>query len=159
MMFARPDRCPRLEDLQTDLSQARVPTAELFVMVAAEACTRIIAGSGTVKSARIGRLMTAEAWTETALALLDLELPQWRLRRLVFEDGGWFCSLSRQWKLPDWLDDTVETRHESLPLAILGAIVAARRCGETEKRSSACSVPRCAIELNRDATVCCDNFS
>jgi len=37
-------------------------------------------------------LIESEAWTEAALALVELELPLWKLRRLVHEEGIWLCS-------------------------------------------------------------------
>ena len=63
------------------------------------------------------------AWTDAALALIELELPQWRVRRLAYDDGEWYCSLSRGRELPDWLDQPVEGRHADLALAILSAFV------------------------------------
>jgi hypothetical protein len=122
------------------------------------ACGRTAPGESARR--RIDRLIAAEAWTEAALALIKLQSPRWRLRRLMLEDGSWICLLSSQWKLPDWLDDQVEFRHESLPLPILGALVAARRCGETAAaKGTASSVPRCPIELRRDTILSCDNFA
>src|SRR5215471_10276835 len=76
-------------------------------------------------SARLCRLMAAEAWTEVALVLIEMALPAWRPVRLVFDDGEWCCALSRHWQLPDWLDEAVEARHALVPLALLGAAVQA----------------------------------
>ena len=61
----------------------------------------------------------ARAWNDAALALVELELPAWKLRRLVHENGKWHCSLSRHPNLPVALDDTATASHEVLPLAIL----------------------------------------
>jgi len=153
-MFARSNAWGRWDELDAELGCTEDATPELLAKV----IRSVGVPSAAVKSTRINRLVAAEAWTEAALALIELELPRWRLRRLILEDGGWLCTLSRQWKLPDWLDDTVEARHRSLPLAILGALIAARRCGDKAERSAS-SVPRCPIEISRDATVCCDNFA
>ena len=98
-----------------------------------DACTRLPA----VKATRIDQLIEAGAWGEAALALIELELPAWKLRRLVYEDGQWLCSLSRQPNLPVALDDTADASHEVLPLAILRAFVEARR------RTSAMREPVC----------------
>jgi hypothetical protein len=57
------------------------------------------------KVARIHRLVEDKAWTEAALALIEIELPQWKLRRLTCDDGEWFCSLMRHPDLPVELDD------------------------------------------------------
>ena len=85
----------------------------------------------------VDRLIGSQAWTEAALALVEHELPLWKLRRLVFEEGVWLCTLSKQRNLPIWLSDDAEASHESLPLAILAAFIEARRhpsrhrtCGE-----------------------------
>jgi hypothetical protein len=52
-------------------------------------------------------------------------LPQWKLRRLICEDGKWHCSFSKQLGVPAGLDEVAEADHESLPLAILSALVEA----------------------------------
>ena len=39
------------------------------------------------KASRIASLIKAGAWTEAAFALIEFELPAWKLRRLVYEDG------------------------------------------------------------------------
>ena len=70
-------------------------------------------------TAQIERLIGSGAWTDAALAMIDLELPQWRLRRIAYDEGEWHCALSQQRELPDWLDQTIEAHHADLPLAIL----------------------------------------
>ena len=72
-------------------------------------------------------LIEAGAWTDATIALLGLELPQWKLRRLVNEDGKWLCSLSKQPWIPLEYDAVAEASHESLPLAILIALLQAQR--------------------------------
>src|SRR6476619_5758672 len=46
-------------------------------------------------AARIDELIEARAWNDAALTLVELELPAWKQRRLIYEDGKWHCSLSR----------------------------------------------------------------
>jgi hypothetical protein len=146
-----------LDEVDDDLRRAQLVTPALMAKV-------LLGGGGAMpsavtKAARIGRLVELGAWTEAALALVELQLPQWKVRRLVCEEGVWLCSLSRQWKLPAWLADDVETRHESLPLAILAAVVEARRCALPSSRPRASSVPQCGAEGDDAAeTMCCDNF-
>jgi hypothetical protein len=70
---------------------------------------------------RIERLIAEEAWADVALALIDLELPQWQLRRLAYDGGEWHCALSRRREVPDWLDQAVEASHPDLPGALLEA--------------------------------------
>ena len=72
-------------------------------------------------------MVEAEAWTDAALALIEMELPGWKLRRLAYEDGEWICSLSSQPYLPAQIDDTADSNHEVLALALLSAFVEARR--------------------------------
>jgi hypothetical protein len=116
--------------------------------------------SDATKTAKIDRLIELEAWTEAALLLVEVELPQWKLRRLVYEEGAWLCSLSKQWNLPAWLGDCAEARHESLPLAILSALIEARQCGEPPFAPMASSVPQCGIKAGSAVEiVCCDNFA
>jgi hypothetical protein len=158
-MHALPDPEDRLIAVHEDLHRAQGMTRDLMAKVVA-AGTRITTPGGAAKAARIERLIELEAWTEAALAVVELELPQWKVRRLVCEEGAWICSLSRQWKLPAWLVDDVETRHESLPLAILTAVIEARRCAFPASNPSVSSVPRCGVEADHPCeTICCDNFA
>jgi hypothetical protein len=107
---------------------------------------------------RIERLIESGAWTDAALALLDLELPQWQLRRLAYDEGEWHCALSRQRELPEWLDDrSVESHHADLAMAILTAFVDARRRSALPIRTSVPAAPRAANP--RYEPVSCDNFA
>jgi hypothetical protein len=159
-MLAGLDRESRLPDLQDQLRRAQVVTADLMAKVVAGACTRIAMPGCAGKAAKIDRLIQSEAWTEAALALVELELPQWRLHRLVYEQDAWLCSLSQQWNLRVWLSDCAEARHQSLPLAILSAFIEARQCGEPSSMRAASSVPQCGPESSFPVeTMCCDNFA
>jgi hypothetical protein len=122
--------------------------------VGALAC--LSASRRAAQRARVDQLIEAGAWTDAALALVEQELPAWRLRRLVCEDGEWFCSLSRQPNLPVGIDDAVEAGHEILPLAILAAFVEARR------RSGVATDPLASVPLIQAGSgllVCCDNYA
>jgi len=157
-MFSGPDPEGRLDELQDQLSRAQVVTRDLMSKVVA--CRRVNLRSDATKTAKIDRLIELEAWTEAALLLVEVELPQWKLRRLVYEEGAWLCSLSKQWNLPAWLGDCAEARHESLPLAILSALIEARQCGEPPFAPMASSVPQCGIKAGSAVEiVCCDNFA
>jgi hypothetical protein len=109
------------------------------------------------KAAQINQLIEAGAWNDAALALIALELPAWKLRRLVHEDGQWLCSLSRQPNLPLALDDTADASHEVLPLAILDAFVGARRRACAMRETSLPTVP--PVRRTSGYAICCDNFS
>jgi hypothetical protein len=116
----------RLGNLERRIHGADAVTSELMSDVIATGCIRLAALGGASK-AKLKWLIEAGAWTDAAMALIELELPQWKLRRLVRDDGEWFCSLSRQPELPIGYDETAEATHESLPVAILLAFVQARR--------------------------------
>ena len=97
---------------------------------------------------------------EATFALIEIAVPQWRLRRLAYEDGVWRCFLAKQWNVPDWLGDSAEACHSSLTLAILSAVIEASLCTETLPRRSAGSVPKCPLESDAAVgLVCCDNFA
>jgi hypothetical protein len=141
-------------------SGAQVATPDLMAEIVAGACTRVAMPGWAAKAAKIHRLIELEAWTEATLALVELELPQWRLRRLVCEEGYWLCSLSKQWNLPAWLSDSAEACHESLPLAILSAMIEARQGAEPLPGPAVGSVPQCGTQSGPLAQVmCCDNFA
>jgi hypothetical protein len=101
-------------------------------------------------------LIEAAAWTEAAMALIELELPRWILRRLVHEDGKWFCSLSQQPYLPVTLDDTTDAVHENMPLAVLLAFLRARRVVVLGVQADA-SVP--TVAPTDAELICCENFA
>jgi hypothetical protein len=145
----------RLGGLEEQLRHAQALTPDLMSDVIARACTRFAAHGPSAK-AKVHRLVESGAWTDAALALLELELPHWQLRRLIYEDGEWLCSLSSQPGLPLDLDDVAESSHESLPLAILSVFLAARRAtAASTARSTA--VPQ--VPPVEGYAVCCDNFA
>jgi hypothetical protein len=108
------------------------------------------------KTITLDRLIEAGAWADAAIALVGLELPNWSLRRLVYEDGEWLCSLSRQPNLPIFFDEPGEGSHAVLALAVLRAFIAAR-CLSVATEQLTASVP---LVLPRPAFVfCCDNLA
>jgi hypothetical protein len=110
----------------------------------------------STKLLRLKRLAEARAWTDAALALIELELPLWHIRRVAYDAGEWHCALSRQRELPDWLDQSIEARHPDLALAILAAFVEATR----DTASSSVSVPTASGRPSSDhIPLCCDNFA
>ena len=152
MLFAPKHDLNRLE---ANLRGAQAVTAELMFGVMMQACVRCAARSRTAQ-ARVNQLIEAGAWTDAALALLELELPQWKVRRLVQEDGEWLCTLSKQPQLPLGLDEVAEATHEVLPLAILIALLQAR-CATAMGTTSSTAVP--AVRPSAGYAVSCDNFA
>jgi hypothetical protein len=127
------------------LRDASAVTPELFRTVIAIACRRFPSHWQSEKAARIERLIGVNAWTEAALALIELELPQWQLRRIAYDDGEWYCALSRKRELPEWLDQSVEAHHANLVLALLSAFVEAQQLAAA---SSGPSVPSARSTLS-----------
>jgi hypothetical protein len=146
-----------LNELDVRLCNAPALTADLLSDVVGSVCTRFALLRHTERAARAEQLIESDAWTDAALALLALELPQWQLRRLVYDDGEWHCALSSQREMPEWLDQSIEARHADLPIAILRAFVSARQVSEPSTRSSVPPAPRAASELYEP--VCSDNFA
>lgn len=138
------------------LRAAHAVTADLMSDVIGEACRRFPSAGQTEKTARIERLISSQAWTDAALALIDLELPLWQVRRIAYDEGEWYCALSRERELPDWLDRSIEARHSDLPLAILSTFVEAQRISAPHSRPSVPTVSRDVNPLYEP--VCCDNF-
>lgn len=156
-MMSDPKHQDRLDRLTEQLRFAQAVTGELVVSIVSDACTRLPVLKQAGKAARVDQLIAACAWSDAAFALIELELPAWQLRRLVYEDGEWFCSLSKQPNLPVALDDTADARHEVLPLAILSAFVEARRASSVARETKSPTVPQIWPAL--DNSVCCDNFA
>jgi hypothetical protein len=132
-----------LRELDDRLRDAPAMTAgRLMSEILAETQARSPSPGRAAKAARLERLIRSEAWTDAALALIDLELPQWQVRRLVYDQGEWHCALSRQRELPEWLDQSIETHHPNLPLAILSAFVDARLTVPPVNQTSVPFAPR-----------------
>ena len=153
MLF--PDEIDAAAKLPDRLRDAEGVTAELFSDVIGAACRRFPSFGQPNKTTRIERLVASGAWTDAVLALIELELPQWQVRRIAYDEGEWHCALSRQRELPEWLDQSIEAHHAALPLALLSAFVEA-----ASARSSQTSVP--AVPYDADASyepLVCDNFA
>ena len=143
-------------DLGDRLRDACGVTAEFLGDIIGATCRRLSLQSQNSKNARIERLIDSGAWTDAALALIEMELPQWRLRRIAYDEGEWHCALSRQRELPDWLDSAIEAHHTDLALAILSAFVEARRADTSENRTS---VPKVRQDVGAlYEPVLCDNL-
>ncbi|PDT73738.1 hypothetical protein [Bradyrhizobium sp. C9] len=138
---------PTSTDLGDRLRDAYAMSAEFMADIISQTCRRFPAAGQSGKSARVERLIQSGAWTDAAIALLDLELPQWQVRRLVYDEGEWHCALSRERELPDWLDQSIETRHADLALAILSGFVEAQRISAPENRTSVPTVRRGISQL------------
>lgn len=148
---------PDPRELSDRLADAQAMTAELISEVIGGSCRRIPPLGRTEKTARLEQLIGANAWTDATLALLDLELPLWQVRRIAYDEGEWYCALSRERELPEWLDRSIEARHADLSLAILSAFVDAQRLTAPSSKTSVPTVSRDASPLYEP--VCCDHFA
>jgi hypothetical protein len=144
-------------ELGDRLRDADAVTAEFLSDIISKTCRRFPSQGQSGKTARVERLIQSGAWTDAVLALIDLELPQWQIRRLAYDEGEWYCALSRERLLPDWLDQSVEAHHADLALAILSAFVEVQRISVPSSRTSVPAVTRDASPLYEP--VCSDNFA
>lgn len=141
--------------LDDELCVAAEPGSDLFSRVIAGACTRIPVLCRSEPATRLLRLIECGAWTDAAIAVVALELADWSMRRLSYENGEWCCSLSRQPNVPADLDDSADASHVSRPLAILRAFLLARRMSGGASRPA--TVPQVAPSIA--LPICCDNFA
>jgi hypothetical protein len=155
-MAVDPNHEQRLRELREQLRRAQTITPDLMADLIGRACLRFEAHRATVKT-KILHLIESKAFADAALALLELELPQWKLRRLIYEDGEWYCAISKHLGLPTELDDMAEAHHESLPLAIVSAFVEARHRSLTAVEGPPKSVPE--VRPTQGYVMCCDNFA
>ena len=142
--------------LSARLHHAQTMTRPLMLDIM-QGCRRFPSLGRNERTARVMDLIDAEAWTDAALALMELELPLWQVRRIAYDEGEWHCALSRERELPDWLDAAVEAHHADLALALLSAFV--------EVQALAVEVSRPSVPTVRPALdglyepVGCENFS
>lgn len=155
-MLFNPVHYDHLEGLNERLRFAPAVTSDLFSDVMA-ICARAALLAKAGKTGRLNGLVEAEAWTDAALALIELEMPNWKLRRLEYEDGEWVCSLSTQPNMPVAIDDTADARHEFLSLAILSAFLDARRKDSEVHPARSLTTPR--LRPAAENVMCCDNFA
>jgi hypothetical protein len=154
-MLFDPKHGQYLGTLEADLRRARALTPELMSEVMAQTCERF-ALHAEVATRGIRLLIETGACIDAVLALIALELPQWTLRRALYEDGEWHCSLSRQPQLPIELDAGVEGSHEALSLAVLIAFVHARRDASGREGGATGAPP---ANAGTGYALCCDNFA
>ena len=145
----------RRELLADRLRRAATADPEIFAAIADD-CTRIAILRKAGKAARLDQLLANGAWTDAALTMVAMELSAWTVRRLVYEDGEWLCSLSRQPNLPIAFDDPVEASHQVLALAALRAVIEVRRRSSSVPEGMS-TVPQ--VRPTSDQLICCDNFA
>jgi hypothetical protein len=155
VMSYRSHRAQRLGQLIDQLRVADRPSAALLSSIGRE-CDRISASRQSSKATQISSMISAGAWTDAALSLMEAELPTWQLRRLVYDNGSWHCAISRQRELPGWLDQAVEADHQNLSLAILTVLVEALLANSASRQFS---VPAVRVMDERYEALDCGNFA
>lgn len=153
-MLLRPDRPERFARIADQVSSADHASTDLVSAITSEISHRAANGSAPM-SAQIQKLIASGAWTDAALTLIASELPQWKLRRLAYDDGEWHCTLSPQREFPEWLDDGIEAHHENLPLALFKGLIEAAQQQPVETAKP--TVPY--IRIKQLDSICCDNFA
>lgn len=129
--------------------------AAAFTDICLTSCKRLPAMRRTLEARHLDRLVAAGAWTDAALALIAIELPDWQLRRLIVDEGEWHCALSTERSMPDWLDDAVEAHHADLATAILDAFCSAvDRTGP----SHLAAVPTAVASHGDFTPMSCENY-
>ncbi|MCP3472588.1 hypothetical protein NLM33_19940 [Bradyrhizobium sp. CCGUVB1N3] len=142
--------------LGEQLRSAHTVTRPLMLDLIDKACRRFPSLGQSERTARLMRLIGAEAWVDATLALVELELPLWQVRRIAYDEGEWYCALSRERELPDWLDSSVEGRHSDLALALLSAFAEAQALTAEVTRPSVPSVRQPVSPLYEPVN--CDHF-
>ena len=132
------------------------PTTALFNRLLADACRRGDPMRQAVPVACLKRLIAARAWTDAAQALLALQRPDWKIRRLEIDDGEWHCTLSRAPAMPEWLDATIEAHHPNMALAIVSAMQAASVEPAPSHLTAVAAAPTGDAEFD---PMLCENFS
>lgn len=153
-MLFRPDRLERLAWIADQVRFATRPSTDLVSAIASEISHDDTNGSVRIP-AEIARLIAADAWIDTALGLIAREMPQWKLRRLAYDDGEWHCTLSHLREFPEWLDDGIETHNQDIALALFHGLVEAALQQPVKARPP--TAPR--IRINPLNPICCDNFA
>lgn len=129
------------------LRVAHVVTRPLMQDILDRGCRRLPSFGQSERTERLKRLVDAEAWADAALELLELELPLWRVRRIAYDQGEWYCAISRGRELPEWLDSLLEAQHADLALALLSAFLEAQLLSAQTTRPSVPPVRRALDSL------------
>ena len=156
MMSLRTYPCRSAGELRNALDRAPGASADLVSAVLDLTAARCALPDRVDRTQRIRVLIDAQAWTEAALAIVELDR-SCAVRQINHEEGEWICRIGSRWAVPDWLDDTLQFTHPALPLAILGALLESLARRE-EAPASAVSVPSSGSRRdNSIPAVACDN--
>ena len=83
------------EELDAALQSAPALSSGLFRKVL-QGCTRLESLRQVGRVAALEELAKAGAWTDATLRLLELELPNWVVWRLIREGDDWLCTPTKR---------------------------------------------------------------
>jgi hypothetical protein len=160
-MLFHPDYAERLRRISERINAADAVTNDLISELIGAISDRHGAGKhGAEKHDQwredIKTFVQIGAWTDAAIIFMKMELPRWKLRRLVYDEGEWHCAISHQRDLPEWLDATIETHHNDLSIALLKSIVEAIR---QDMSQDAPTLNIWTKPIDQRNLICCDNFA
>jgi hypothetical protein len=156
-MLLNSQRLEQLAGLARQVDAADEATSELLSEIVVATGRRLWTPGQAAAAVRLHDLIEAGALTQAAFALIELELPLWKLRRIAYDEGEWHCAMSRHRELPEWLDHAVEARHASLTLAIVSAQIETVRQIELSREPSRPSVPE--ARAGQYEPLYCENFA
>lgn len=113
------------ESIRRQLARATVPTEALMRSLIDSTFPRYPNVRQFAGFARLQSLVGAGAWLDSALALIDIQLPLWGMRHLYHEGDEWQCVLALRWAPADWLTKVVVAKHGALELAVMSAYLEA----------------------------------
>ena len=107
----------RIESLRRRVERSSSPTRDLLADIVAATCPAAPAGAdGRIRL--VERLLSADAFTQTAFALVEWRLPDWSVRRLCQEGQQWWCAITHR-DMIEWGGEEEDQSHEDMALAIL----------------------------------------
>jgi len=156
-MWLNSDRDHQFDALAAKIRAADAAAPQLMADIIAQLCARLpLLNRNGNAAVRIEKLIRSGAWLDAGLDLINIELPGWALRRLAYDSGEWHCALSREPNLPAEIDNTIDATHTVPALAILAALVEARRSLVVQEAETS-TIP--TLRGEQAQTICCDNFA
>src|ERR1700721_2626809 len=104
MLALRTYRCRSAEEWRDELGSTLAVHAEMLSAVLDLMAARCALPDRDGRTQRIRALIDAQAWTDAALAIVDLDHAR-TVRQLGHDDGEWYCGLGSRGGLPDLLRD------------------------------------------------------
>jgi|SRR5215204_1461669 len=123
-MWHMPNQERNLRSLLSRIEATREPTSDLVAELLLHACPRLQAVHGP--NLVVQHLVEAKAWVDLGLWLVGWELPDWVVHRLSCDERQWNCAICVRGLAINWVEDIAEFQHDSLALAVLGALVQAQ---------------------------------